>query len=1447
MTLMPPSPVRSLRLAATSILLSILAGLLLAAPVWAQSLVYADPGGAIHLDANASTVFWNSGECSAGEFVVCRVRYIGMSASSLPATTVGQPFNNSGGPLNDNLTSNIAVEDNYTYWLNDNGEVVRRTSSYYPGTPEIVSTKETPGAVGEVATDGTHVYWIENVGAVGRIFRAPLAGGPRQFVTEASDSAAHDLQTDRTGRVYFLADINIVICCVDVLFQVAPDGGGGFTTTYSARSFIDGYALSSDEVFVASRVTPAGNLTIARANLSEIESGAAWTNLYNAGSVGPPSIQHLALSEDDLFWHEVVPGGGSGILRMSQAGGPAGPITPPLIEANDLVIAGAYSQKYVVYLSSGSVYRIAIDAGSFLRDLVANEIALEVTQAIQDPANTVPLVEGKRTFARAYARLALSSDGATQLSLFPNMLLTGTRGGAPLEGSPLRPLNPVQPVLDDAVDRTSPINQFLFELPESWTAGTVQLTATVDPRDVEFETNEANNSTSRTVTFDAVGGVCIDIIPVLSTNGVESGLPLNLRRRTFARARSLMPTDDLVWVFRGGSPKSKPWTGDPYNFAEADDINELMFHWWWDFLFASDPPHCEGRRTIRAGVVSNARNFGISSGAAATIFYLQPAEDLGFPAENRPRGGVSGLAHEVGHQLGQGHVGCPLPGMANAPDGPDGSYPYAPCTIEDDNTDHLGFDVITQKIIVPFDSGPNSLYQDYMSYQANYWTSDYVYRNHFTELSSSVPSPPVAGSGPLLVSGYEARDGTVSLAPAYVLDAPTLARAEALLGESTVPGGDLRVRIYDDNGVLQVDELLFVSPILAEEEGEATATPFFGLVETQPNYQQLQIVEAGTANVLASLVVGVTPPTVTITSPTTGGVLGDPVTVSWVGHDPDGDLLEYRLLFSDDGGATWIDLVTTRNATANVPMIDLPTGSGVLFKVLVSDGLRSDEDVVGPFFVANRPPSVAILLDDYSSPGTSLSLPFGAVHTLRGEGYDSDDGRLTGGSLYWSAVGPVTRDGTGEDFPLTGLPPGSYVVELLVFDSGQLAAAASLPVTIQKKTIASGQGIVLDGHCLDPAYAADPNRISLRYDGGEVAEVAMVQVGAHVHVCASGLPTGSSPNFDFFDVRIDTDGSGDPLMQPGDRYFRQHQSGASAIGVGTGQGGQGGEIPDSSNVDATIMASDASGEVWSVEMRLHESLIGPDAAVALLHVFDAGARRADWPIGMDPLGPVTWGGVGKSALPPGTPRVISWEGVLQILDVDTGNGAFTGGVPGQTLFDGYFVHPDTCDVDCTVSTFSGGNTYRFVNESGSTGRVRGVGAVASPIETLIDVLDDSVVDSEVESVLQGLGFPVQVGQIIDGWRIASRSAPEGTPGEVEWSVFFLYTTSDPLSSTEFVAEPPTQPDLIAFQLTEDGNSTYQVFGTVTSVPEPGGAAVIALGALAMAGLARIRRGSRASR
>ena len=122
-------------------------------------------------------------------------------------------------------------------------------------------------------------------------------------------------------------------------------------------------------------------------------------------------------------------------------------------------------------------------------------IGLEVTQAVQDLNNSVPLVEGKRTFARFHVKSASGDHGpvSAELNLYRNgqfvqaILASNPNGAITVRQNP---------------DRGQLQDSFYFDLPASWLNGTITLEGRISSGWAQTNTN--NDTATATVAFTAV-------------------------------------------------------------------------------------------------------------------------------------------------------------------------------------------------------------------------------------------------------------------------------------------------------------------------------------------------------------------------------------------------------------------------------------------------------------------------------------------------------------------------------------------------------------------------------------------------------------------------------------------------------------------------------------------------------------------------------------------------------------------------------------------------------------------------------------------------------------------------------------------------------------------------------------------------------------------------------
>lgn len=199
-------------------------------------------------------------------------------------------------------------------------------------------------------------------------------------------------------------------------------------------------------------------------------------------------------------------------------------------------------------------------------------------------------------------------------------------------------------------------------------------------------------------------------------------------------------------------------------------------------------------------------------------------------------------------------------------------------------------------------------------------------------------------------------------------------------------------------------------------------------------------------NTLDAQPVSANPPQVLITSPTEAEswLPGSTHTLTWQGLDLDGDALIYTVLYSNDGGTSWVLLDGELTDTSYEVQTDsLAGGSDVRFRVVATDGIYTDLDETdATITVPNQAPQATIL---NPAPG-SFTVP-GGLLVLQGYGTDMEDGTLPDEALAWSdnVQGGL---GVGPSLPINSLAAGVHTLTLTVTDSYGISSSVSVTINI---------------------------------------------------------------------------------------------------------------------------------------------------------------------------------------------------------------------------------------------------------------------------------------------------------------------------------------------------------------------------------------------------------------
>jgi len=734
---------------------------------------------------------------------------------------------------------------------------------------------------------------------------------------------------------------------------------------------------------------------------------------------------------------------------------------------------------------------------------------IEVTQGIQDLANHVSAVNGRRTFARVHVKsdgpafpgvtasltgLGVYVDAANTPVFLPlGTLVPSNAGGPRITVNP----EPKRTILDDS---------FLFEIPWGWT--------NFEYFRVHATLSEPGGNALASCAGDVLAGPAVDVDDPVRMNVafVRMGykLPGSFPNPADAYAQtSLFDRNFSVsWIRR-----TYPVT----NFEPAPDV-ALVDYGLGSWVDRSDPGCVDAfepdEREFCAYSYTSSRlaSLYVSSGLFRfrpdelvdqidTVYGLippHPSDPIGLFTRGAccvsgvgagPANDVDYAAHEIGHFLGRHH-----PLEASGPDAcghvaADPNYPYfytfiAP-PLADPNTAMAGFDSGDASLgiaasVRPAVISPRSGSFDIMGYcQPFSWISDYTHRNLYISLrmlhsrngqvESRFPralSKAQQAGDWLLVFGHVAPD----LASATIID---IQRVDRIFAQPTRVAGNYSIRLLGEGGAMLADYPF--APEVADD-----ALPSGGMGGTQLGFghavpfvagtTQVQIVASAAGGaVIASRPVSSNPPQI-------GNVAlqGDPdpasgfVTLAWTASDADRDLLRFDVLSARNDAETLQPLILGVSGASTQIDTSLLGGGVVNLRVVARDGLLTAFADSAPITLSNKPPKLRVI-----SPGDGAHYYRGQVVNLDGEAMDLQDGAIAGGNLAWSSrQGAI---GTGARVSISGLPVGVNPITLSATNSLGLTATSTVNILVDGNLGPSG-----------PMLTAGPMQIGWQVPAGEV-------------------------------------------------------------------------------------------------------------------------------------------------------------------------------------------------------------------------------------------------------------------------------------------------------------------------------------------------------------------------
>jgi hypothetical protein len=541
---------------------------------------------------------------------------------------------------------------------------------------------------------------------------------------------------------------------------------------------------------------------------------------------------------------------------------------------------------------------------------------LEVTQAVQQLDDSVPLIANRTTFVR----LTLTSTVAhANVSAW----LYGTRDGVALPGSPIAALNNPR-TLAPTVDRAVLGDTFNFQLPSSWLNGNIVLG--------EYATNSTTftfTSGTKTVQFVNAAPMHVTIVPIDYTcnsggsGTIRSAVPYAYLTDVTYR---MYPVPSIITTTHAALPYSGPCYSGVPNPAPNDWINilDVVTSAW-----AADgypDSYYYGLLHIYCG-----------SGCIAGIGRIGQKAAVGFDGFGAAHSYASQThAHEVGHNHGRWHApGCGVTGA-------DPAFPYVSNSegyIGNSAHPNYGFDIKSQMI------SAYATYYDIMGYCDPQWISDYTYKAllAYDQSQRAVESAAVQSERVLLTSGrIDPATGQVTFRPAYVLDSPD--------GAQLPDPGDYALELLDANGEVISAHPFAPARATADPLGEI-AFEITGFHLTLPYVEGIASIRVRRGDAILGKLEASTHAPSLEAGVSALDANSRSVRVNWSGRAADGASLRYLVRASTDGGATW----QTVGVDLSTPTLDLnPTdfgGQSVLVQILASDGLRTTSLRLGPFVV----------------------------------------------------------------------------------------------------------------------------------------------------------------------------------------------------------------------------------------------------------------------------------------------------------------------------------------------------------------------------------------------------------------------------------------------------------------------------------------------------------------
>ncbi len=659
----------------------------------------------------------------------------------------------------------------------------------------------------------------------------------------------------------------------------------------------------------------------------------------------------------------------------------------------------------------------------------------EVTQAIQTPQNDVDLAAGKPTAVRIWA-----SSNESQFKTF----LFGSRNGVDLPGSPILKVGGLYySSLDDP--RDSIVWNTFVTLPASWSDG-----GTVD-FDVEIVglDESAVASLSAEIDFVATKTPVFWTVPIRNVrpNAPPITVANNFITISELGTRVVSPVADIDYVRRPTFAVQDLKTSAELKEALREYDHFVALAWLLGLAGSGEIPFPLPDQIT--GFHGTSLPSGDSTaGGSSDPTWLNGEGRITWISPNNV-GDDYGYAHELNHNLdmrpsgtaswGKHSRGCDVSA--------DQEWPYGD---ESFTIQEVG----VRRTMSGFAS-VSSDRPDYMSYcnasgDPTVWISPYRWSAWLDVMRTSpaFSTRSTGSTGMTLGVDYTAATALEDAEQSYYVQGRIYPDASGSLGrvlnQLGVPstGGDVgeyAVEVRDCTDAVLANHRF--DPALIDVDGEVAAFASFAFV-LPASVGACSLALTHNTDVIDSRAISPNSPAVTLISPNGGEAWSGEETVSWSASDADDDELSFSLLYSGDGGTTWLPVATgLAEDQYTFDSDELPGSDDARIRLLASDGANTTQDDSDEAFsVADKAPRLTI---DNPLDGTTLLAD--APTILSAVARNAVGSRLSADNLRWTINGDSV--GFGSDFPAR-LEEGMHVIDVEYLANGESVASATSTVTV---------------------------------------------------------------------------------------------------------------------------------------------------------------------------------------------------------------------------------------------------------------------------------------------------------------------------------------------------------------------------------------------------------------